>query len=252
MSFILQCNVKTCNKWNWFLTLHVFKSIYSSNKLQLKLIKTYLQMCSQIAWFYHRTMNSREGNIFSPVCLFTCYVVFTHDAFYLNIQGSPPWKSVQTHSLKNLHSAGDIWGPRLETCSKLYRRGHSIVLTSGGYRGTYSRQAGSMHHTGMLSYLSPWGIGPHHTRIPPWRHVQTCLLEESIVLASEARTFGGSGQHAPNWNAFSLPTAREGNVFTSVCHSVHNQPHAYLITAHPCGLLGHLLRCGRYASYWNA
>ena len=31
-----------------------------------------------------------------------------------------------------------------------------------------------------------------------------------------------------------LPTAREDNVFTSVCHSVHNRPHVYSVTAHPC------------------
>ena len=49
-----------------------------------------------------------------------------------------------------------------------------------------------------------------------------------------------------------LSTAREGNVFTGVCRSVHNRPHAYSITAHPCWLLGHFLQCGRYASYWNA
>ena len=49
-----------------------------------------------------------------------------------------------------------------------------------------------------------------------------------------------------------LPTAREANVFTGVCHSVHNRPYAYSVTAHPCWLLGHLSRCGRYASYWNA
>ena len=49
-----------------------------------------------------------------------------------------------------------------------------------------------------------------------------------------------------------LPTVREGNVFTGVCHSVHNRPHAYSVTAHPCWLLGHLSWCGRYASYWNA
>ena len=41
-------------------------------------------------------------------------------------------------------------------------------------------------------------------------------------------------------------------VFTRVCHSVHNRPHAYSVTAHPCWLLGHLLWCGRHASYWNA
>ena len=30
-----------------------------------------------------------------------------------------------------------------------------------------------------------------------------------------------------------LPTAREGNVFRGVCHSVHNRPHCYSVTAHP-------------------
>ena len=44
----------------------------------------------------------------------------------------------------------------------------------------------------------------------------------------------------------------EGNVFTGVCHSVHNRPHAYSVTTHPCWLLGHLLQCGWYATYWNA
>ena len=40
-----------------------------------------------------------------------------------------------------------------------------------------------------------------------------------------------------------LPTAKEGNVFTRVCHSVHNQSHCYSIT---------LSQRGQYASYWNA
>ena len=31
-----------------------------------------------------------------------------------------------------------------------------------------------------------------------------------------------------------LRTAMEGNVFTGVCHSVYNWPHAYSVTAHPC------------------
>ena len=49
------------------------------------------------------------------------------------------------------------------------------------------------------------------------------------------------------------PTAREGNVFIHVCDSVHNQSLGYLVTAHPCWLLGHsLLPHGRYAFYWNA
>ena len=31
-----------------------------------------------------------------------------------------------------------------------------------------------------------------------------------------------------------LPTAREGDIFTGIWHSVHNQPHCYSVTAHPC------------------
>ena len=31
-----------------------------------------------------------------------------------------------------------------------------------------------------------------------------------------------------------LLTAREGNVFTDVCHSVHNRPRVYSVTTHPC------------------
>ena len=31
-----------------------------------------------------------------------------------------------------------------------------------------------------------------------------------------------------------LPTARKGNVFRGLCHSVHNQPYGYSVTAHPC------------------
>ena len=31
-----------------------------------------------------------------------------------------------------------------------------------------------------------------------------------------------------------LPTTRVGNVFTGVCYSVHNRPHGYSFTAHPC------------------
>ena len=31
-----------------------------------------------------------------------------------------------------------------------------------------------------------------------------------------------------------LLTAREGNVFTRVCHSVYNRAYSYSFTAHPC------------------
>ena len=43
----------------------------------------------------------------------------------------------------------------------------------------------------------------------------------------------------------SLPAAREGNVFTGVCHSVHNRPHGYSVTDHPCnGTVGmHSTEC---------
>ena len=35
-------------------------------------------------------------------------------------------------------------------------------------------------------------------------------------------------------STFFLPTARECNVFSGVCHSVHNRPRGYSVTAHPC------------------
>ena len=31
-----------------------------------------------------------------------------------------------------------------------------------------------------------------------------------------------------------LPTTREGNVFTGVCHSVRSRPHGYSFSSHPC------------------
>ena len=35
-----------------------------------------------------------------------------------------------------------------------------------------------------------------------------------------------------SWKYFEvlLPTAREGNVFIDICHSVQNQPHAYSVS----------------------
>ena len=39
--------------------------------------------------------------------------------------------------------------------------------------------------------------------------------------------------HDCPWPSFLLPTAKEGNVFTGMCHSVHNRPHGYSVTAHP-------------------
>ena len=55
-----------------------------------------------------------------------------------------------------------------------------------------------------------------------------------------------------------LPTAREGNVFTGVCHSVHNRPHAYSVTAHPCWLFVHCYGAvgthptGMLSCFWGA
>ena len=43
-----------------------------------------------------------------------------------------------------------------------------------------------------------------------------------------------NGLQIGKWLIPSLPTAREGNIFTGVCHSVHNLPHGYSVTAHPC------------------
>ena len=37
-----------------------------------------------------------------------------------------------------------------------------------------------------------------------------------------------------------LPTLREGNVFTGVCHSVYSRSHAYSVTAH---LVGYSVTC---------
>ena len=66
---------------------------------------------------------------------------------------------------------------------------------------------------------------------------QKCSILEPQNLGSR----GGAGPPAPPWIRTwfqnlhnSLPTAREGNVFTGLCHSVHNQPHGYSVTAHPC------------------
>ena len=67
-----------------------------------------------------------------------------------------------------------------------------------------------------------------------------------------------SGRYASYWNAFlfwncnvnqkcSLPTAKEGNVFTGVCQSFCSQLASWLLS-HCSSFLWR----GRYASYWNA
>ena len=57
-----------------------------------------------------------------------------------------------------------------------------------------------------------------------------------------------------------LPTAREGYVFTGVCHSVHNQPHGYSVTAHHCysavgthptGMISCCHICIHFGSRWH-
>ena len=53
-------------------------------------------------------------------------------------------------------------------------------------------------------------------------------------------------------NYFYRPQGKAMCSQASVNPSVHNRRHGYSVTAHPCWLLRHLLRCGRYASYWNA
>ena len=63
---------------------------------------------------------------------------------------------------------------------------------------------------------------------------------------TDVRGFGLHAKSANSWKikktkylAFSerwniITHRREGNVLTSVCHSVHNRLHGYSVTAHPC------------------
>ena len=76
---------------------------------------------------------------------------------------------------------------------------------------------------------------------------------EKLTIQPIYSTFSQTHKVGNNGISIYFPTAREGNVVTRVCDSVHNQPQGYSVTAHPCWLLGHsLLWRGRYASYWNA
>ena len=120
------------------------------------------------------------------------------------------WRSIRLGRFSKCHKTPSL-------CFSIHYRPQqwSVILSTGSGRGgTGSKPEGE-------------GVGTH----PPIPPVLT-PSGDHVRLASR--------------NAFLLPTAREGYVFTGVCHSVHNRPYGHSATAHPCWLLG------RYASYWNA
>ena len=100
------------------------------------------------------------------------------------------------------------------------------------------------HPTGMLSCYQSQGK-------VMFLQVSVCPQSASFLI-SHCSSLLQRGRCSSYWNALLLLTAREGNVFTGFCHSVHNRPLAYSVTAHPCWLLSHLLQRSQYASYWNA
>ena len=81
-----------------------------------------------------------------------------------------------------------------------------------------------------------------------------------VLSSNKLRTSGSAHRTAiPHQGALPfLPTAREGNVFTGVRHSVHNRPHAYSVTAHPCWLFVHCYGAvgthptGMLSCFWGA
>ena len=84
-----------------------------------------------------------------------------------------------------------------------------------------------------------WCAILRHHNLHEWgRH--DCTTQHTITLMNHTNTF-----FIDNCTCvltlvllILLPTARD-NVFTGVCHSVHNWPHAYSVSAHPCWLLSH-------------
>ena len=61
-------------------------------------------------------------------------------------------------------------------------------------------------------------------------HWHRDTLENVMLRYNKYDVISNNGQ---TYCRFSLK-AREGNVFIGVCHSVHNLPHGYSVTAHPC------------------
>ena len=94
-----------------------------------------------------------------------------------------------------------------------------------------------------------------HSRVHTWQGCAgqgACVAGVCMVSRIRGRRDGHCSRwYTSYWNVFLLLIAKEVNVFTGVCHSVHNWPHGFSVTAHGCWLLGHLLQCGRYASYWD-
>ena len=101
----------------------------------------------------------------------------------------------------------------------------------------------------LFSYSSCYQ-GSVHGQKDKWKQIFSFLCTLQIYVQITKRLVAQFRRRAQS--IIFLPTTREGNVFTGVCHSVYNRPHAYSVTAHSCWLLGHLLPCSRYASYWNS
>ena len=119
------------------------------------------------------------------------------------------------------------------------------LLTKPLQQGLVSRHLIQLRAS--LNQLSPSRIGTvhfEHMRIDIivycfiWLSSQSPSAERSNIWESQCNwikilrfrldvVFG-------NGVLWLLPTAREGNVFTGVCHSVHNRLHGYSVTAHPC------------------
>ena len=76
-------------------------------------------------------------------------------------------------------------------------------------------------------------LGPN-TSSGPHFEGGVLLLSKSCPLVSLRADTRTCKQTDSYTHIFLLPTAREGNVFTRVCHSVHNRSHGYSVTAHPC------------------
>ena len=67
------------------------------------------------------------------------------------------------------------------------------------------------------------------------------VLRLFLFLVFYEYAHASENAHSPEWyivideiKSTFLPTSREGNVFTGICHSVHNRPHGNSVTAHPC------------------
>ena len=88
----------------------------------------------------------------------------------------------------------------------------------------------------------PCTPSPEQPRMPPLRatmHAPPVDRQTPVKTLPSQTSFAGGNKYdviSNNGQTYCrfLPTAREGNVFIGVCHSVHNRPHGYSVTANPC------------------